>query len=156
MKPIIQSCSVAFVLLTVTGCSTECTKKQPTKSTQGTKSMNRIKNSSGLEYTILQEGSGISPKRGHKVTVHYTGWLDKDGNPGEKFDSSVDRGTPFTFNIGLGYVIAGWDEGVATMKVGEKRRLYIPSNLGYGSRGAGRSIPPYANLIFDVELISVS
>ena len=77
------------------------------------------------------------------------------GEPGKKFDSSIDRGQPFSFPIGMGYVIEGWDEGVITMKIGEKRRLYIPSQLGYGSRGAGRDIPPHANLIFDVELLQI-
>jgi peptidylprolyl isomerase len=118
--------------------------------------MSRTKTPSGLEYTILQEGSGVSPQRGNRVTVHYTGWLNAQEQPGAKFDSSVDRGTPFTFTIGIGQVIQGWDEGVASMKVGEKRRLFIPARLGYGAHGAGRSIPPHANLIFDVELISIS
>jgi FKBP-type peptidyl-prolyl cis-trans isomerase len=88
--------------------------------------------------------------------VHYTGWLDNNGQPGTKFDSSIDRGQPFTFIIGVGQVIKGWDEGVMTMKVGEKRRLFIPASLGYGSRGAGQIIPPHASLIFDVELLKVT
>ena len=87
--------------------------------------------------------------------VHYTGWLNVNGEPAGKFDSSVDRGQPFTFVIGVGYVIKGWDEGVMSMKVGEKRRLFIPSQLGYGSRGAGAAIPPFADLIFDVELLEI-
>ena len=87
--------------------------------------------------------------------MHYTGWLDDNGVPGKKFDSSVDRGEPFKFVIGVGQVIKGWDEGVLTMKVGEKRRLIIPAALGYGARGAGNVIPPNSTLIFDVELISV-
>ena len=95
---------------------------------------------------------GTLPK-GQQVTVHYTGWLDADGQPGTKFDSSVDRGQPFSFVIGVGQVIKGWDEGVLEMKVGEKRRLFIPSDLGYGPYGAGSSIPPNAALIFDVELL---
>jgi len=82
--------------------------------------------------------------------------LDTNGQPGTKFDSSVDRGQPFSFNIGVGQVIQGWDEGVALMKVGEKRRLYIPAALGYGAYGAGRVIPPHAALIFDVELLKLS
>ena len=110
---------------------------------------------SGLHYQILHEGSGNYPKTGQRVTVHYTGWLDENGQPGRKFDSSVDRGTPFSFNIGIGHVIKGWDEGVAMMKVGEKRRLIIPASLGYGSRGAGGIIPGNATLIFDVELLSI-
>lgn len=115
---------------------------------------------SGLQYISYKEAKegSPSPKRGQKVTVHYTGWLaDKNGEPtATKFDSSVDRGQPFTFTIGVGQVIQGWDEGVMTMKVGEKRRLIIPANLGYGARGAGRLIPPHATLVFDVDLISVS
>lgn len=110
---------------------------------------------SGLKYIINQEGTGDSPKTGQKVTVHYTGWLQNaDGTKGKKFDSSVDRGTPFTFTIGMGQVIKGWDEGVSTMKAGEKRTLVIPAALGYGSRGAGALIPGGATLLFDVELIS--
>lgn len=122
----------------------------------GDTKMTRIKNDSGLEFEILKEGSGESPKARQHVTVHYTGWLNKDGQPGDKFDSSVDRGEPFTFIIGIGQVIKGWDEGVSTMKVGEKRRLFIPSKLGYGPYGAGHIIKPNSDLIFDVELIKVS
>lgn len=113
------------------------------------------KTDSGLMYEVIQEGSGESPQTGQNVTVHYTGWLDDNGKPGTKFDSSVDRGQPFTFIIGIGQVIKGWDEGVLSMKVGEKRRLIIPSDLGYGTRGAGGVIPPNATLIFDVELLKV-
>ena len=112
---------------------------------------------SGLKVEVLQaapEGA-ISPEKGNKVTVHYTGWLDDNGKPGKKFDSSVDRGTPFVFTIGVGQVIQGWDLGVMSMKKGEKARLFIPANLGYGARGAGGSIPPNSNLIFDVELIDI-
>lgn len=106
---------------------------------------------SGLGYIDEQVGNGASPQRGQQVTVHYTGWLTN----GKKFDSSRDRGQPFVFPIGAGRVIAGWDEGVATMKVGGKRRLIIPANLGYGARGAGAAIPPNSVLIFDVELLGV-
>jgi peptidylprolyl isomerase len=117
--------------------------------------MERIKTASGLEYEIIEEGSGESPRPGNMVTVHYTGWLDKNGQPsGQPFDSSHNRRQPFTFQIGVGMVIQGWDEGVMTMKPGEKRRLYIPSKLGYGARGAGSVIPGNADLIFDVELIN--
>ncbi len=118
--------------------------------------MNRIKTDSGLEYDILQAGSGESPRKGQHVTVHYTGWLNNKGEKGSQFDSSISRGRPFVFIIGQGQVIKGWDEGVMSMKIGEKRRLYIPSKLGYGVYGAGALIPPGADLIFDVELISVS
>ena len=114
------------------------------------------KSDSGLEWEILQEGSGDTPDIGKTVVVHYTGWLDEDGQPGKKFDSSVDRGQPFEFRIGVGMVIRGWDEGVMEMKVGGKRRLFIPADLGYGSHGAGHVIPPNAGLIFDVELISIA
>ena len=103
----------------------------------------------GLRYIDEKAGGGASPQSGQMVTVHYTGWLTN----GTKFDSSRDRGTPFTFPIGQGRVIKGWDEGVLTMKIGGKRRLIIPAALGYGARGQG-TIPPNATLIFDVELIS--
>jgi peptidylprolyl isomerase len=123
----------------------------------GTTKVNRVKTASGLEYEIIQEGTGASPKPGNMVTVHYIGWLNKNGQKsGEPFDSSHKRNQPFTFQIGVHQVIQGWDEGVMTMKIGEKRCLYIPSSLGYGSRGAGHVIPPNADLIFDVELISIS
>ncbi|NOS85848.1 MAG: FKBP-type peptidyl-prolyl cis-trans isomerase [Ignavibacteria bacterium] len=106
---------------------------------------------SGLKYVDEVEGTGESPSTGQKVTVHYTGTLES----GKKFDSSKDRDEPFSFTIGVGQVIKGWDEGVATMKVGGKRKLIIPSDLGYGPRGAGGVIPPNATLLFDVELISI-
>jgi peptidylprolyl isomerase len=106
---------------------------------------------SGLKYVDESVGTGESPTRGKKVRVHYTGRL----TDGKKFDSSVDRGQPFEFVIGVGQVIKGWDEGVATMKVGGKRQLIIPADLGYGARGAGSAIPPNAELIFDVELLAV-
>lgn len=105
---------------------------------------------SGLAYEILKEGAGEAVQSGRNVSVHYTGWL----TDGTKFDSSVDRGDPFKFRLGAGMVIKGWDEGVAGMKVGEKRKLTIPPGLGYGSRGAAGVIPPNATLIFDVELLS--
>ena len=108
---------------------------------------------SGLQYRDEVVGTGAEPKAGQKVSVHYTGWLDEGGKPGKKFDSSRDRGTPFTFTLGAGQVIAGWDTGVATMKVGGKRTLIIPPDQGYGPRGAGGVIPPNATLIFDVELL---
>ena len=112
---------------------------------------NVISTPSGLQYIDIVEGTGESPQRGARVTVHYTGTLED----GTKFDSSVDRNEPFEFPIGVGRVIRGWDEGVMTMKVGGKRKLVIPSELGYGARGAGGVIPPNATLIFDVELLGV-
>lgn len=106
---------------------------------------------SGLQYVDLVEGTGAMPQSGQRVTVHYTGTLED----GTTFDSSRDRGRPFTFTIGVGQVIKGWDEGVGTMRVGGRRKLVIPPELGYGSRGAGGVIPPNATLIFDVELLRI-
>ena len=110
------------------------------------------KTPSGLEYQDVVVGQGATPQAGQTAVVHYTGWLDN----GTKFDSSVDRGRPFEFPLGQGQVIKGWDEGVATMRVGGKRRLVIPPELAYGSRGAGGGvIPPNARLTFEVELLDV-
>jgi len=125
---------------------------------EGTAKMStRIKTASGLEYITEREGTGPTPQKGNHVTVHYTGWLDKNGEPdSEAFDSSFKRNEPFTFIIDVGQVIKGWDEGVKSMQAGEKRRLFIPANLGYGARGASGVIPPNAKLIFDVELLKIS
>ena len=106
---------------------------------------------SGLKYTDLVVGSGAQPQAGQTAVVHYTGWL----LDGKKFDSSKDRGQPFSFPVGRGRVIKGWDEGVATMKVGGTRRLTVPPDLGYGAQGAGGVIPPNATLTFEVELLDV-
>jgi peptidylprolyl isomerase len=115
-----------------------------------------ITTDSGLKYVDTVMGTGASPARGQRCLVHYTGWLaDGQGQRGKKFDSSLDRGQPLAIPIGVGRVIKGWDEGLLTMKVGGKRTLYIPSYLGYGPRGAGGDIPPNADLIFDVELLSI-
>ncbi len=113
------------------------------------------KTSSGLQYEDVKVGTGATPKTGQTCVMHYTGWLWENGAKGAKFDSSVDRGQPFEFAIGRGMVIKGWDEGVATMKVGGKRNLLIPPSLGYGTRGAGRVIPPNATLFFEVELLGI-
>jgi len=160
MKRLVIACSFAVVMAAVlVQCKNakNIANNNNTMQARGTKRMERIKTASGLEYEIVQEGSGASPKPGSTVTVHYTGWLNKDGQPsGQPFDSSHKRNQPFQFQIGVGMVIRGWDEGVMTMKIGEKRRLYIPSQLGYGARGAGNVIPANADLIFDVELISVT
>ena len=110
-----------------------------------------VETATGLGYVDLVEGGGPRPKSGDTVSVHYTGWLKS----GVKFDSSVDRGTPFDFPVGRGRVIKGWDEGVGSMKVGGKRRLIIPAHLGYGDHGAGGVIPPGATLIFEVELLGI-
>lgn len=110
-----------------------------------------VTTSSGLKYVDQVIGTGEVAVAGKTANVHYTGWLEN----GKKFDSSVDRGQPFSFPLGAGRVIKGWDEGVQGMKVGGKRKLTIPSDLGYGSRGAGGVIPPNATLIFDVELLGV-
>jgi FKBP-type peptidyl-prolyl cis-trans isomerase FkpA len=112
---------------------------------------NEITTSSGLTYVDEVVGTGEVAVAGKTAIVHYTGWLEN----GTKFDSSVDRGQPFSFHLGVGQVIKGWDEGVQGMKVGGKRKLTIPANLGYGARGAGGVIPPYATLLFDVELLGV-
>jgi peptidylprolyl isomerase len=110
---------------------------------------------SGLQIVDTKVGTGAMPRTGQMCVMHYTGWLYSNGAKGAKFDSSLDRGQPFEFPIGTGRVIKGWDEGVASMKVGGKRTLIIPPDLGYGARGAGGVIPPNATLIFEVELLDV-
>lgn len=110
-----------------------------------------VETATGLGYVDVVEGTGPRPKSGDTVSVHYTGWLKN----GQKFDSSVDRGSPFEFPVGKGRVIKGWDEGVISMKVGGTRRLIIPAHLGYGDRGAGGVIPPGATLIFEVQLLGI-
>jgi peptidylprolyl isomerase len=107
--------------------------------------------STGVRYTVIKEGTGAAPERGDSVTVNYTGWLED----GKKFDSSLDRHRPFTFRLGVGEVIQGWDDGVATMKVGGTTKFTIPPELAYGSRGVPGVIPPNSTLIFEVELLSV-
>jgi FKBP-type peptidyl-prolyl cis-trans isomerase len=113
---------------------------------------NTVTTPSGLQYIDLAEGAGATAEAGNNVSVHYTGWL----TDGTKFDSSVDRDQPFQFPLGAGRVIAGWDEGVCGMTVGGKRKLTIPSDLGYGPTGAGGVIPPNATLVFEVELLEIT
>ena len=110
-----------------------------------------VTTASGLQYQDIVVGEGTEAKSGDRVSVHYTGWLED----GTKFDSSLDRGTPFEFTLGVGEVIKGWDEGLAGMKIGGKRQLVIPSKLAYGSAGAGNLIPPDATLVFEVELLGI-
>lgn len=136
---------LSAVALAAAGCSS--THTYPGEAT--TSAVERTP--SGLRYIDMLPGTGASPEAGKTVTVHYTGYLAS----GKKFDSSVDRNEPFSFPIGTGQVIRGWDEGVLSMKVGGKRKLIIPAELGYGSRGAGGVIPPDAELVFDVELLDV-
>ncbi len=144
---------IGLLAAALAGCdSTPVLKAIPSKDLPGeTTTMQQQTTPSGLAYIDLVTGTGASPKSGDRVTVHYSGYL----LDGKKFDSSVDRGQPFTFVIGVGQVIRGWDEGVMTMKVGGKRKLIIPPQLGYGSRGAGGVIPPNAELVFDVELLGI-
>jgi len=125
--------------------------RQESYSSNVSKITMREENTEKLGIETLTEGNGAVAVSGNRVAVHYTGWLVD----GTKFDSSVDRGTPFTFTLGAGQVIAGWDQGVVGMKVGEKRRLTIPSLLGYGASGVG-PIPPNATLVFEVELLAIN
>jgi FKBP-type peptidyl-prolyl cis-trans isomerase len=137
----------AFALSAAVSGRAQTDTSSPTKVTGKPKST-----SSGLQYWDITVGTGATANAGKTVTVHYTGWLDKGG---KKFDSSVDKGQPFMFQLGAGQVIKGWDEGVSGMKIGGKRQLRIPPELGYGPRGFGGVIPPNATLIFDVELLGV-
>jgi peptidylprolyl isomerase len=137
--------------VSIPACSQKETKNVPEKAAQTQVATGAVTTPSGLSYTDLVKGTGAAPTSGKSVTVHYTGTLEN----GTKFDSSVDRGQPFMFRIGAGEVIPGWDEGVISMKVGGKRKLVIPPQLGYGAAGAGGVIPPNATLIFEVELLDV-
>lgn len=140
--------AIALAMLTLTGCGGQ---GEEAEQHGGAAQPERVKLESGLEYEDLVIGTGESPKAGQTAVVHYTGWL-KDGT---KFDSSHDRNKPFEFQVGRRRVIKGWDLGVVTMKVGGKRKLYIPPELGYGARGFGNVIPPNSELIFEVELLDI-
>ncbi len=154
-KALILSMALAAALA-ATASADEKTTPAPGAANPEKKSESKMtKTSSGLQYEDTKVGTGASPQKGQTCVMHYTGWLWENGAKGTKFDSSLDRGTPFSFPIGQGRVIKGWDEGVATMKVGGKRTLLIPPDLGYGSRGAGGVIPPNATLIFEVELLEI-
>ncbi len=140
---------LALALFTSLGVSMSAVS--PAAFAQGSPSVT----ASGLILADTKAGTGAEAKSGNTCTMHYTGWLYENGNKGAKFDSSLDRGEPFAFRLGEGQVIKGWDEGVAGMKVGGKRTLIIPPELGYGARGAGGVIPPNATLLFEVELLGV-
>jgi len=147
--------AVLVAALVVAPAAADDEKSTPAPGAEKKSEMKMNTTPSGLQYSDIKEGTGASPKTGQICVMDYTGWLWENGQKGKKFDSSVDRGTPFEFPIGQGRVIKGWDEGVATMKVGGKRTLLIPPQLGYGSRGAGNVIPPNATLLFEVELIAI-
>lgn len=149
-----------FSLLLLSGIllSAGCTDKETPAATTETETKSEATQMSELQMTDVQVGDGAEAQAGQVVSVHYTGWLYDASAPnkqGAKFDSSVDRGQPFQFPLGAGRVIQGWDQGVAGMKVGGKRTLVIPPEMGYGARGAGGVIPPNATLVFDVELLGV-
>ena len=146
-----SACLIAIVTLVVTAAFAQGGSTKPNTSAPTKVNGAPTKTADGLEYWDIKVGTGPVAAAGHTVKVHYTGWLTN----GKKFDSSVDRGEPFTFDLGSGQVIKGWDEGVAGMKVGGKRQLRIPPALAYGDRGAGGAVPPNATLIFDVELLGV-
>jgi FKBP-type peptidyl-prolyl cis-trans isomerase FkpA len=144
--------ALAGLALVATACAKKAGQDQASGGAAPASGGATVTTKSGLQYVVVKPGNGPEAKVGQKVTVNYTGWLTN----GTKFDSSVDRGQPFSFQLGVGQVIKGWDEGVAGMKVGEERKLIIPADLGYGDRGAGDVIPPNATLIFDVVLLGVS
>lgn len=155
MKQIAKLSTCICISISLTSCLNTATPKPDAKKAITKELVTKLV--SGLTSQILKPGTGTAmPKAGQRVTVHYAGWLDNNGKLGAKFDSSVDRGQKFTFTIGVGQVIKGWDEGVLSMRVGEKRRLTIPAHLAYGPRGVPGAIPPNATLIFDVELFAIS
>ena len=147
MRSISKFFAIALAAATLTAATTMTT---PTLALD-----NKTLTASGLTIIDNKVGSGASPKIGQTAVVHYTGWLYQDGKKGKQFDSSRTRGEPFEFPLGQGKVIPGWDEGVETMKVGCRRTLIVPPQLGYGAAGAGGSIPPNSTLLFDVELLDV-
>jgi FKBP-type peptidyl-prolyl cis-trans isomerase FkpA len=145
-------------LAIVLALSAACSGKQPAATTSATDSSNFAPAVNVLEFSELQSGSGPPISAGQKAVVQYTGWLYESSAPdkkGKQFDSSRNSGQPFSFVVGAGEVIKGWDQGVLGMKVGDRRRLTIPADLGYGDVGAGDVIPPGATLIFDVDLIGI-
>lgn len=151
MLPILLACATQPPEAPVKGNLTEVKRADNSRPT-AVAGLNANTSATGLTWWVLKEGTGAVPTPGQTVAVHYTGWLKSSG---EKFDSSLDRGKTFTFPVGQGRVIPGWDEAVGAMKVGEHRMLEIPPQLAYGERGAGGVIPPGATLLFDVELIEV-
>ena len=152
MRASLRACALALSVALAGATLLAGANAPATAQTSGSK---MTTTASGLKIEDTNVGTGASPKTGQTGVMHYTGWLYVNGAKGQKFDSSVDRKEPFEFQIGRGMVIKGWDEGVASMKVGGKRTLIIPPELGYGARGAGGVIPPNATLMFDVELLAV-
>lgn len=146
-----QNTATAAQMTDITPAPTQVTENNTLIASKAMSEANAVTTPSGLKYVELKEGTGATPKTGQTVVVHYTGTLEN----GKKFDSSRDRNQPFKFKLGVGQVIKGWDEGLSTMKVGSRRQLTIPPDLGYGARGAGGVIPPNATLIFDVELLGI-
>ena len=151
-----QSCSRAVLVAALVILGLPVLGSAPMdQSAMAQSSAKPVTTSSGLQYIDGKAGTGASPRANQTAVVHYTGWLYVDGKKGKKFDSSVDRNEPFEFPVGAGQVIKGWDEGVASMKVGGKRTLIVPPQLGYGARGAAGVIPANATLMFDVELLGL-